>query len=93
MNERKIRQLAVKREQKIKEEELRFENKHPELLHEYAGEYVAMQNGEIEDHDPDQLALFLCVKKRYENKPVLIALIDENPKPVYNMRSPHLIRR
>jgi hypothetical protein len=86
------RQLALAREQKIKEEAVRFQEKHPELLTHFAGEYIAMQNGDVLDHGTNLRQLHMRIKKHYKNAPVLFTQVTENPKPVYNMRSPHLVR-
>jgi hypothetical protein len=92
VNEWLTRQLALAHEEKIKEEAVRFQEKHAELLTHYAGEYIAMQNGEVLDHGPDLRNLYLRIKNRYTNVPVLITQVTENPKPVYNLRSPQLAR-
>jgi Family of unknown function (DUF5678) len=86
------RQLALEREQQIKEETNRFQEKHAELLNQYRGEFIAMQNGNVLDHGIDLRDLYLRVKRQYKNAPVLITQVTENPKPVYNMRSPRLAR-
>ena len=92
VNEWLTRQLSLAREQKIKEEAVRFQEKHTELLTQYAGEYIAMQNSEVLDHDMNLRELYLRIKSRYKNAPILITQVTSNPKPVYSVRSPQLVR-
>ena len=91
VNEWLSRQLALAREQKIKEESARFRAKHTELWAQFAGKYVAMRNGEVLDHDKDARQLYLRIKKQYGDAPILIALVSEQPMQVYKMRSPRLV--
>jgi len=91
VNDWLARQLALLREQKIREESARFRAKHAELRVKHAGLYVAMQNGEVLDHDQSANELYLRIKNRYRDEPILIALVSEQPAPVYKMRSPRLV--
>ena len=86
------RQLALAREQKIKEQSVRFRSKHTELRAQYPDEYVAMRNGQVLDHAPDARELYLRIKQRYGDEPILIAPVTEQPIQVFNMRSPRLVR-
>jgi hypothetical protein len=58
----------------------------------YTGEYVAVHGGEVVDHDPDQRALYLRVRGRYEHRPVLIIRADWNTAPEFAIHSPRLER-
>ena len=86
------RQLALEREKKIKEESIRFQAKHTELLAKYRGKYIAMQNGEALDHDTDIRELYLRVRKQYSDVPVLITLVSDEPVLTYHMRSPRFAK-
>jgi hypothetical protein len=86
------RQLALAREEKIHEESARFQARHAELLQQYPGEYIAMLNGEVLDHDPDAHTLYLRVREHWSDIPVLIALVTYEPLPAYQMRSPRFQR-
>jgi hypothetical protein len=86
------RQLALVREQKIKEESARFRSRHAALLAQYRGEYVAMRNGEVLDHASDARELYLRIKAHYGDDPILIAPVTETPTQTYTVRQPRLIR-
>jgi hypothetical protein len=86
------RQLALVREQHIKEESARFAEQHGVLRERYMGQYVAMRDGEIVDHDTDVSVLYLRIKEQHGDAPILIAPVTEHPIPVYEMRSPRLAR-
>ena len=65
-----------------------FRSMHAELLSRYPGQYVAVYQGRVVDHDADQLALFLRVDEGYPHAPLLIKQILPEPKEVYTFRSP-----
>jgi hypothetical protein len=90
VNEWIERQLSLAREQRIREESARFRAQHDRLWASYAGEYVAMRSGEVLDHSPDVNALYLRIRERYGDEPILIAPVTEAPTPTYQMRSPRL---
>jgi hypothetical protein len=81
-------QLALAREQGIRAEAERFRAQHAALLAAYAGEYVAMRQGEVVDHDRDGAALYRRVRARFGNEPVLVAPVTTSPTPTYHLRSP-----
>ena len=56
----------------------------------YAGEYVAVHDGQVVDHDADQRVLFLRMRSRYGRRPVLIVRADWDTAPVYTIHSPRL---
>src|SRR4051812_2212210 len=71
VNEWVERQLALAREQKIREESARFRSQHKSLRAAYMGQYVAMQNGTVLDHDADVHQLYIRIKEQFGNEPVL----------------------
>lgn len=72
----------------IEEESARFREKHAELLSQYAGEYVAMRNGTVIDHDTDLPALHHRIRTHYGNEPILMAPVSLQPVQKFKMRSP-----
>ena len=58
----------------------------------YAGEYVAVQDGQVVDHDLDQRALYLRVRAQFGRRRVLIIKADWNMSPVFTIHSPRLER-
>lgn len=63
---------------------------HARLLVDHAGEFVAIYQGKLIDHDFDQLALYQRVEQRYRDTPVLIKQVLPNPEEEYTFRSPTL---
>lgn len=59
-----------------------------ETRQQYHGQFVAVYNGEIVDHDPDRSQLYFRVRNRYDRQPVLIIEGGDQPMPVYRVRSP-----
>ena len=84
------RQLALAREQKIRDESARFRAQHSQLRAAYLGEYVAMRNGEVLDHGSDVQQLYQRIKDRFGDDAILIAPVTDAPAPIYQMRSPRL---
>lgn len=67
-----------------------FRAMHADLLARYPGQFVAIYQGKLIDHDADQLALFQRVEQRHPNAPVLIKQVLPDPEEVYTFRSPVL---
>ncbi|RIK40068.1 MAG: hypothetical protein DCC55_16070 [Chloroflexi bacterium] len=59
---------------------------------QYAGEYVAIQDGKVVDHDEDKRELYLRTRKLSARKPVLLVHADWDTLPEYTFRSPRLVR-
>jgi len=58
-----------------------YQQQHHELKIHYLGQYVAMQNGKVIDHDPNFVLLRQRIRKQYANSPVMITLVEEAPIP------------
>jgi hypothetical protein len=69
-------------------EEMAFQQLHPELVQHYLGQFVAILNGEVIDHDADQVALYKRIRQRYPKQFVLISPVTKNPVEEYVFRSP-----
>ncbi len=67
-----------------------FRAMHEQLVEEYIGEYVAVYQGEVVDHDPDPVALSLRVQAQYPGKTVLRRKVELRPELVVRFRSPRL---
>ena len=67
-----------------------FRAMHADLLARFAGEYVAMYQGRVVDHDTDQLALLLRMEEHYPNTPVLIKPVRPEIDEVFTIRSPRI---
>jgi len=82
---------SVSSERAVAREEAAFYRLHPELWQKYPGQYVAIYNEEVVDHDSDQVALYLRVKARYPGQFVWIAPIKETAVEEYVIHSPRSV--
>jgi hypothetical protein len=58
----------------------------------YAGQHVAVLQGEVLDHDSDRLALAQRIRARYPETPVLITAAEARAPREFQIRSPRLAR-
>lgn len=65
---------------------------HTELVQTYLGEYVAIYQGELVDHDADPVALHERITATYPDKIVLSRKVQREAEPILHMRSPRLER-
>ena len=72
-------QLWRQRHDKIHQEAERFRAKHAELAAQYAGQYIAMRDGIVLDHDADLTALHSRIRAQYQDAPILIAPVTATP--------------
>lgn len=79
-------------EQRMAREEAAYQTMYDELKTKYAGEYVAIFNGQLIDHDSDELALLRRLDVQYPDDIVLMRKVSAEPEPDLRMRSPRLIR-
>jgi len=78
--------------QKMRKEIQAFERQKPELLKKYFGEYVAIHEGKVIDHDSDVRTLNQRVFKRLGRTTVLHKLVTDEPERELMIRSPRLVR-
>jgi hypothetical protein len=74
----------------IKAEADAFHSMHAELVEEYLGQYVAIHNGQVVDHDQDFQSLHNCIRQRFDHRPVLLRRVEAEPERVLTFRSPRL---
>ncbi len=67
-----------------------FKKMHPQLVNHYFGEYVAIFQGHVVDHDRDPVVLLERVRLNYPDKIVLRRKVERDPEPVLHFRSPRL---
>lgn len=70
-----------------------FRQLHVSLLKHYRGEYVAIHQGQLVDHDSDKVALLERIEKTYPDEFVLIRPVQEQPEREFYFRSPRYIER
>jgi predicted DNA-binding protein len=73
---------------KIAREQQQYEAQHTALLGAFAGEYIAMHEGQIVDHDADRVALSRRIRSRYGRTAILIIRVGDTPQMRIVMRSP-----
>jgi hypothetical protein len=64
---------------------------HPELIEQYNGQYVAIWQGQLVGHDPDELALLRRIEADYGDEVVLLKQVRPLPEPILQMHSPRLV--
>ena len=84
--------LRKRAEEKIRAEQKEFNEQKESLLVKYKGEYVAVHNGEVIDHDPSIGELHRRVHKSLGRIPVLLKKVTDEPDRVLVFRSPKLQR-
>lgn len=78
---------------KMQAEVAAYEQMHPELVTQYLGEYVAIHNGALVDHDHNVRDLHIRVRRRFGKMPILLRKVAEEPTPPdIIVRSPKLAR-
>ncbi len=65
---------------------------HPTLRAQFPEQYVALQRGQLVDHDHDGLALSRRVHQRWPDKFVLIRKVEAQPDRELRMRSPRFVK-
>ena len=73
-------------------EKAAFLEMHSQLLGQYEGQYVAIYQGQVIDHDHDVEALVRRVEDNLHDEVVLIKQVTEEPDRVLHLRSPRFVR-
>ena len=82
--------LSRFRRNKIRAEAEAFNRQYDFLLKTYRGQFVAVHDGQVIDHDPDLRTLHLRVYQQLGHVPVLLKQVSDQPDPVLQFRSPRL---
>lgn len=61
---------------------------HAELAEKYLGQYVAIHNGKVVDHDDDFQSLHSRIRQRFGGQPVLLRCVEAEPERVLVICSP-----
>ncbi len=62
---------------KISEESKIYRQHHAELKDQYLGQYIAMHEGQVVDHDADFPTLRQRIRQLFGHTPVMITLVEE----------------
>jgi hypothetical protein len=74
------------------QEEAAFESMKPDLIAQYRGQFIALFQQQVIDHDPDELALLARIEQTHPDELVLIRQVVETPESPLQFRSPRLMR-
>lgn len=74
----------------IEQEAKAYRRLHPDLLRTMPGQFVAIHNGQVVDHDSDQMAVFRRVEEAYGGQPVLIRQVRPEIEQTIEVLSPRL---
>lgn len=67
-----------------------FHSLHAMLWRDYPGQFVAITDGELVDHDSDPVALLRRTRENYPHQPVLRRKVEQVPETTLRVRSPRL---
>lgn len=72
-------------------EEAAYQAMYEDLYTQYAGQYVAIYQGELVDHDEDGSQLYQRIRQQYPGQFVLITPVESTAEEKYQILSPRLI--
>jgi len=78
--------------EKIQAEIAAYRSMHPDLVRQYRGQYVAVHDGQVVDHDVDFQALHRRVRERFGRQAVLLRQVEEEVERELTFRSPRFER-
>ncbi|MCB0199951.1 MAG: hypothetical protein KDI03_07755 [Anaerolineae bacterium] len=73
-------------------EQAAFRSMHADLLTTHEGEFVAVYQGEVIDHDVDELALSKRVRQLFPSAVILMSQVLPEIERVFHIRSPRLVQ-
>lgn len=82
--------LRAESQRAMAQEAEAFHRLHPSLLATIPGEYAAIYQGELVDHDADQLVLFQRIEARFRGLPVLIRQVRLEIEQTLMVHSPRI---
>lgn len=88
VNEAVENYVRDKQRRKIDKEIAAFETMHTNLKRKYLGEWVAIDQGQLVDHDADRVTLYKRVRARFGRKSVLIRQVQEQAVEEIWIRTP-----
>lgn len=67
-----------------------YKSMHGELVERYLGQYVAICDEQLVDHDPDPVALLQRVRDRYPDQVILRHKVERMPERDLHIRHPQI---
>jgi hypothetical protein len=88
VNEAVEQYLHTQQRQIIDREIDAYSRMHDSLWRTIPTQWVAVHEGEVVDKDEDRVALYVRIRSKYGQTPVLIRQVKEDPNPEIQMRTP-----
>ena len=88
VNEAVAQYLRQRQQAKIDREIATYEDMHAQLLRDHLGEWVAIHDQQLVDHDSDRVALYRRVRARYGRTSVLIRQVTTEQVEEIWLRTP-----
>ncbi len=88
VNEALEEYVHARQRAKLDKEIAAYEAMHPELKEKYLGQWVAVHERKLVDHDEDLSALYWRIEDRYGSTAVLIRQVKEQPIEEVWIRTP-----
>ncbi len=92
VNETLEKYLQERRRAKLLDEIQAYIKLHPRLKKKYLGQWVAIHEHKLVDHDGEHAVLYRRVREKYGRAAVLIRRVEKQADPVYVIRSPRLVK-
>lgn len=83
--------LHAEASQILERETLSFRALHAEWLAKYSGEYVASHQGQVIDHDPKLLDIYLRIDEKYPDEIILLKQVQPEIERAFTVHSPKVI--
>ena len=88
VNEAVARYLRERQREKIARETKAYELMHPELKRDHFGQWVAIHDQQLVDHDDDVSPLYARIRAKYGRTSVLIRQVRDHPVAEIRWRTP-----
>lgn len=82
--------LQTEASQILDRETIAFRALHAELIAKYPGEYVAIHQGKVIDHDPKLGDIYLRIDEKYPDEIILIKQVQPEIERTFTVRSPRI---
>lgn len=83
--------LREQRHRYLMSEMERFRLQHASLRPQYEGQYIAMRDGRVIDHDVDGGILYSRLREQYGDLPVLIVQVTDQPEQTFTRLSSRVL--
>ncbi len=83
---------TASQEKAMAQEVAAYQSMLAELVTQYDGAYVAIYQGQLVDHDADELALLRRLDAHYPDEIVLMKQVRAEPLPELRIRSPRFVK-